>query len=458
MTDTAVATTDQPRRREVQTVIDSVPIYDSAKFEHMQRVTNLMAKSSTIPISLRAEKEGQNWVALPPDVIYSNCFRIVNQATNWGMDPFSVVDCCSVVHGRLLYEGKLVAAVLDAKLRIKLHMHFTGDPATESLRIYLSDRPFTAEMLADLKPGYHKEGWRLWDGSVAEWKTTGGGSPWTLPKNYKRMLIYRGTRDWTRIWESALLLGVYTDDEMENLNEDARARRATVVGSSHSGLLSRAAGRGPASSGSANTDHDGETGEVHEAANTDRSVTDSSEAGSQRVDSNVVSASDAEITGQTDEGSTAETEDSAKSGESQDEGDSAQASMSSEREPDTSGSGTRNADASASSQPDLLSAASPADSQKQPASSGTAAAAGAGGPELAPAPERLRSFSKALGGIESDARKLGGMQTKWTEKFGVFEGEPEAQAKKIYALHLKRIMGELDAKACTAQVEEIIGK
>jgi hypothetical protein len=141
-----------------------------------------------------------------------------------------VISCCSVVHGRLAYEGKLVSAVLDAKMGIRLHHHFVGNPVGEDYRIYLSDRPFTDDIVSELKPGFNKTGWRVFDGSVSEWKTTGAGSPWS-PKNYRRMLIYRGTRDWTRIYESALMLGVYTDDEMLDLMEDARARRATPVAS-----------------------------------------------------------------------------------------------------------------------------------------------------------------------------------------------------------------------------------
>jgi hypothetical protein len=69
---------------------------------------------------------------------------------------------------------------------------------------------------------------RLLDGSVAEWKTSGAGTPWT-PKNFVRMLIYRGTRDWCRIYEPALMLGVYTPDEMMDMSENARATRAKEV-------------------------------------------------------------------------------------------------------------------------------------------------------------------------------------------------------------------------------------
>jgi hypothetical protein len=113
------------------------------------------------------------------------------------------------------------------KLGLRLHHHFTGEG--EATRIYLSDLEFDEEIIAELFPGFRKPGWRLFDGSVAEWKTAGAGTPWT-PKNFIRMLIYRGTRDWTRIYESALMLGVYTPDEMLDLNENARALRSRNIG------------------------------------------------------------------------------------------------------------------------------------------------------------------------------------------------------------------------------------
>ncbi|MDO9439778.1 MAG: hypothetical protein Q7T73_02700, partial [Beijerinckiaceae bacterium] len=229
MTDTVVnLPAPAPARREIQNVVDAVPILDTARFEHMQRVARVMASSSMIPETLRTVGKGNDKVDLPFEQVLSNCFLVVNQAARWGMDPFAVISCCAVVHGRLAYEGKLVAAVLAAKMNISLHHYFTGEPSSDGYRIYLCDQPFTEQLIGQLKPGAKILGVRLWDGSVGEWKTTGAGTPWT-PKNYPRMLIYRGSRDWTRIYEPALMLGVYSDDEMLDLVEDARARRATPV-------------------------------------------------------------------------------------------------------------------------------------------------------------------------------------------------------------------------------------
>lgn len=221
--------------RERIEVIDAVPLLDTSRFEHMQRVATVMARSTLMPESLYMEGKKDNKQPLPYENILSNCFLVVNQAVRWGLDPFAVAQCVSVVHGKLCYEGKLVAAVLQAKLGMNLHHHITG--SGDDTRIYMSDRPFNEEvtvgdstgpLVSFLKPGIRIPGVRLFDGSVAEWKTTGNNSPWS-PKNFPRMLIYRGTRDWCRIYEPATMLGVYTDDEMVDMEDTTRSRAARDI-------------------------------------------------------------------------------------------------------------------------------------------------------------------------------------------------------------------------------------
>ncbi|MDE0922524.1 hypothetical protein [Aurantimonas coralicida] len=239
---TVVATLPDRPRREIARTDDIVPILDTAKFEHMQRVANVMASTSMIPDALSMAKiTGQrDPVPLPMEKVVANCFLVVNQAVRWGMDPFAVAQCVSVVHGKLCYEGKLVSAVLDAKLGLKLHHAFTGEAGKEDRRIFLSDEPFDAETIAELRPGFRSPDRRIFDGSVAEWKTTGTGTPWTA-KNFDRMLIYRGHRDWCRIYEPAIMLGVYTPDEMLDLSENARANRARDVTQDRPSLADRMA-------------------------------------------------------------------------------------------------------------------------------------------------------------------------------------------------------------------------
>jgi hypothetical protein len=205
-----------PQKREIQNVIDPVPILDTARFEHMQRIANIMARSSMIPETLRTTGTKNNKVELPFEQVLSNCFLVANQAARWGMDPFAVISCCSVVHGRLAYEGKLVAAVLEAKLGVALRYAWDDQPG-ENLGIAVSGQ------LPDGRV-------ETITGTVKDWKTNGDGSPWK-PSTYRKMLAYRGAREWARLHAPAVMLGVYSGDELEDLAEDARARRSMPVAS-----------------------------------------------------------------------------------------------------------------------------------------------------------------------------------------------------------------------------------
>jgi hypothetical protein len=216
---TAVATAAPAPARAVKVyepVTDVVPILDTARFEHMQRIATIMAGSSLIPDSLRIGGSGDNKYELAPATVVANCFLIVNQAVRWGMDPFAVAGSTSVVHGRLMYEGKLVAAVLESKLGLQLRYEFgKWDNATETLDT-------TVEGTGD-SLGVRVSGQRAGDeepvfieGSVGQWKTTGSNSPWRAGA-FKRQLRYRGTREWSRAYSSGLMLGVITDDELDIL-------------------------------------------------------------------------------------------------------------------------------------------------------------------------------------------------------------------------------------------------
>ena len=189
--------------REIRVVVDPVPMLDTARFEHMQRIATLMARTSMIPDSLA--KSGTD--LLPPDQIMANCFMVVNQAVRWNMDPFAVAQCASVIHGKLMWEGKLVAAVIDAKLGIRLKYTFVNDepnrnPEDQRLGVVVSgqfndeDEPRTIE------------------GTVQRWHK-GAKSPWANPADWKRQLRYMGAREWARAHAPAIMLGVIAEDEAE---------------------------------------------------------------------------------------------------------------------------------------------------------------------------------------------------------------------------------------------------
>ena len=159
---------------------DVIPILDTSKFEHMQRLATVMAKMSVLPESLR--KEGNT--ALPHETVVANCFRIVNQAVRWGMDPFALMDCASIIHGKLMWEGKVIAAVLDAKLGVQLDYTF-NDAAGQDFGVTVSG----------VLPNETKA--RTIDGRVRDWHR-GPKSPWANEGAWKRQLRYMGAREWAR--------------------------------------------------------------------------------------------------------------------------------------------------------------------------------------------------------------------------------------------------------------------
>ena len=172
-------------------------LYDSGAFQQMGEIAVKLATSSLIPETLRGKKEGQRFIAHPPEQVAANCFRIVEQAHRWGMSPFAVVDCASVVHGKLMWEGKLVAAALEATMGIRLDYEYSGSGENREV-IVLGKFP-------------NEDKIKTVEGTVADWKT----SQWK-GSAYDQRLAYRGAREWARRYAPAAILGVYAPDEMDD--------------------------------------------------------------------------------------------------------------------------------------------------------------------------------------------------------------------------------------------------
>lgn len=205
----------RPLAREIRTVSNPIDILDTSRFEHMQRIAGVMARSNLIPESLYMTGTRDKKEILPFETVMANCFLIVNQAVRWEMDPFAVAQCTSVVKGKLCYEGKLVAAILEAKLGIELD-YVWNDAAGDAYGITVT---------GTLPSGKTK----TITGTVGDWKTSGEGSPWRTRNSQMRQLAYRGTREWARLFAPGTLLGIYTSDEMEDMREDWRASTSRDV-------------------------------------------------------------------------------------------------------------------------------------------------------------------------------------------------------------------------------------
>ncbi|MGH0004493.1 recombinase RecT [Pseudovibrio ascidiaceicola] len=196
-------------------------ILSSERFELTDRYAVAISRATLLPKHLQGDS---------PEEAYSNCFLVVNQALTWGVDPLAVAQATSVVHGKLCYEGKLVQAVLNMN-GIRLHTRYEGERGNDTYKIYLSDQSFNEDGST--------EG-RVVEGSVKDWATFGsskGDNASRMNAAWKNdpysMLHYRGHRQWARLHEPGLIMGVYTPDEMERESDEHRSRKAKDITKSH---------------------------------------------------------------------------------------------------------------------------------------------------------------------------------------------------------------------------------
>lgn len=189
----APALVERMPRGERIVVESKVPVLDTAMFDHMMRIAKLMASSGLVPEHLNTD--------MPESEAIANCFLVVNQAVRWNMDPFAVAQHTYVLKGKLGYEGKLIAAMINTHPRIikRLSYHYEGTVGTQKRKITV-----TARLSSDEED-------RSISGTVEDWKTN--NEQWTGDAD--QILSYRGAREWARRHLPEAILGVYADDELE---------------------------------------------------------------------------------------------------------------------------------------------------------------------------------------------------------------------------------------------------
>lgn len=153
------------------------------------KLAEMMARWKTAPVHLHDS---------PGD-----CLMIVEQAMRWGMSPFAVAQCTSVIQGKLMFEGKLVAAALTASgiMASRLDYEFagSGDARAVTVRGVLRGDAKMREIVLTLK----------------EAKTN--NAMWT--KQPDQQLVYAGTRVWARRHAPEVMLGVYAPEEFELMRD-----------------------------------------------------------------------------------------------------------------------------------------------------------------------------------------------------------------------------------------------
>lgn len=225
----------RPEGRELapvrqRAVVENVqPLFDTAKFEHMQRAATALMNSTLLPPSVRGTS---------PAECFSNLILIFEMADRFRMPGTSLAQCVSIVHGKMMLEGKVITAMLESTLDVRLNYHWTGERGTPGYRIYVWDKSFnpldgdiTQNQLDALAPDRYPPGARMIDGSVSDWLTrdkNGNPNPSWTGAATRNQLAYRGSREWARLYEAGVMLGVYGDDEVMAW-EEARVVRSEAA-------------------------------------------------------------------------------------------------------------------------------------------------------------------------------------------------------------------------------------
>lgn len=190
-------TQQKAQGREIRVVQDDGPLsfmMDTARFEHMQRFAQMLGRSTLTPRHLKGETQEET---------LGNCFRVINQALRWEVDPFALADESYVVAGKLGYQGKLVAAIVmkHARLEGRLRQEYTGSGQDRTIKIIGRFRGEDVDREISL--------------SVRQAATK--NEMWTKDPDQK--LWYSGVTKWARRHCPEVLLGVLTDDDLERIVE-----------------------------------------------------------------------------------------------------------------------------------------------------------------------------------------------------------------------------------------------
>jgi len=148
------------------------------------RLAEFMAKARTVPKHLQDS---------PGD-----CLMVVELAMRWGMSPFAVAQGTSVISGKLMLEGKMVAAAVETSGAIVGHIDYSyaGEGEARAITVSATRRGETAARTVTVTLKEARTNNEMWK------------------RQPDQQLAYHGVRVWARRWTPSVILGVYSREEM----------------------------------------------------------------------------------------------------------------------------------------------------------------------------------------------------------------------------------------------------
>ena len=174
---------------------------DDTLFGQCHRLAQIMASGAcTVPKHLQGN--------------VGDCFAIVGQALRWGFDPYAVAQKTHLVNGVLGYEAQLIIAVINGKAPIvgRLKFEYYGDWSKVKTK---TDSPadvgvkVSATMRGDDEP-------TVLDLSMAQVGTVRNSPLWIADP--RQQLAYLAAKRWSRLYCPDVVLGLYSEDELQDRN------------------------------------------------------------------------------------------------------------------------------------------------------------------------------------------------------------------------------------------------
>ena len=194
-------------------IID-MPSAEVHQIQSMQATEVMMNDASMNRLMKMAEVMATSKVTVPKHLQGSagDCFAVVMQAAQWGMNPFSVAQKTHLVNGVLGYEAQLVNAVITQRAPItgRLQFEFYGDWTKVDGKLCKSAE-VGVKVWATFKG---EEEPRLLDIGMHQVGNVRNSPMWQADP--RQQLAYLAVKRWSRLYCPDVILGVYTPDELDS--------------------------------------------------------------------------------------------------------------------------------------------------------------------------------------------------------------------------------------------------
>jgi hypothetical protein len=171
------------------TAADMTPMRPSNMGDAL-RLAEVMCKGRLVPTHLQGS--------------VADCLMVIEQAARWGLSPFAVAQCTSVIQGKLMFEGKLVAAVVNGRgeLARRLDFQYQGTGEQRAVRAFatLRGEAEPREVVVYLRDVRTRN------------------EMWTRQPD--QQLAYASARIWARRHMPELMLGIYGAEDDEVAGEE----------------------------------------------------------------------------------------------------------------------------------------------------------------------------------------------------------------------------------------------